>query len=209
MSSDFERQLRAEMEHFTAHVRMPGGFAARVYRKRCGQRIVTRPATVAAVALAAVTGTALTLTTLLSGSHQPARPVNAEVAAWTVARQGNGSIRVTIRKLHHPARLQRALRKDGVPASVTFVPRINRACRYYGPEDLAYKVFSFHTKLIRSHSARLRVFVIVIHPSALPSGAGVEISDGVGQVMHRKSRAPAEALTGVRVVHASPRCTGS
>ena len=209
MSSDFERQLRTEMEHFTAHVRMPGGFAARACRKRRRQRMATRPVAVAAVAAVAVTGTALTLTTLLPGSHQPVQAVNAEMTAWTVARQADGSIRVTVRKLRDPVRLQHALRKDGVPASVTFVSRINPACRYYGPEDLAHKVFSFQTELIRFHSARLRAFVIVIHPSALPSGAGVQIIDGVGQLIHHKSRTPATAMTGVRIVHASPRCTGN
>ncbi len=208
MSSDLERQLREEMEHFTAHVRMPRGLAARAYRNRRGQRIMTRPVTVVAVAAAAATGAALTLTTLLPGSHQPAQAVRAQLADWTVARQADGSIRVTVRKLHDPAKLQRTLRKDGVPASVAFVSDTNLACRYFGPEDLVHKVFSFQTKLIRVHSARIRVFVIVIHPSALPSSAGVQIIDGVGQVRHTRHRT-AQAMTGVRVVHASPRCTGS
>jgi hypothetical protein len=209
MSSDLERQLREEMEHFTADVRMPRGLAARAYRNRRGHRHVTRTASVVAVAAAAATGAALTLTTLLSGSHQPVPAVSAELAAWTVARQADGSIRVTIRELHDPARLQRALRKDGVPASVAFVSHINLTCRYYGHQDLAHKIFFFQTRLIRFHSARRRVFVIVIRPSALPSGAGLQIIDGVGQVRHTRSRTTSAALTGVRVVHASPRCTGS
>jgi hypothetical protein len=127
----------------------------------------------------------------------------------TVARQADGSIRVTIRELRHPARLQRALRKDGVPASVAFASHINLACRYRGPEDLAHRVFSFETRLTRFHSARVKVFIIVIHPSALPPGAGVQIIDGVGQVRHARDRATSASLNGVRVVQASPRCTGS
>jgi hypothetical protein len=63
------------------------------------------------------------------------------VAAWTVARQTNGSIQVTIRELRDPAglqatlrdpaSLQATLRADGVPASVTFSGQPNPACRGY------------------------------------------------------------------------------
>jgi hypothetical protein len=39
---------------------------------------------------------------LLPSSHQPA----AHLAAWTVAKQTNGDVYVTIRELHDPAGLQ-------------------------------------------------------------------------------------------------------
>jgi len=40
-----------------------------------------------------------------------------------------GDIKVTIRELRDPAGLQRTLRADGVPASVTFAGQQNPACQ--------------------------------------------------------------------------------
>jgi hypothetical protein len=59
--------------------------------------------------------------------HQPA----VELAAWTVTKLANGRISVTIRELKDPAGLQRRLRADGVPASVTFAQHEDPACRPY------------------------------------------------------------------------------
>jgi hypothetical protein len=59
--------------------------------------------------------------------HQPA----VRLAAWTVRTLADGHISVTIRELRDPAGLQRRLRADGVPASVTFVQQQDPACRPY------------------------------------------------------------------------------
>jgi hypothetical protein len=67
-------------------------------------------------ALALVVVAVIAVTALLSASHQP----SAQLAAWTVAKQSDGTILVTIRELFDPAGLQRKLRADGVRASVTF-----------------------------------------------------------------------------------------
>ena len=81
-----------------------------------------------AAALAVAAGTALAVTALLPSGHQRA----AQLAAWTVARQADGNIRVTIHELRDPAGLQRTLRADGVPVSVTFTGQANPACQPYG-----------------------------------------------------------------------------
>ena len=78
-------------------------------------------------AVAAVAGTAVAVTALLPASHQP----GAHLAAWTVARQGDDAILVTIRQLTDPVGLQRTLRADGVRATVTFDDQQNPACRNY------------------------------------------------------------------------------
>ena len=79
-------------------------------------------------ALATAAGTALAVTTLLpsghpapAGSgHPDSHPVNARLAAWTVTKQANGDIEVTIRQLQNPVGLQSTLRADGLPVRVSY-----------------------------------------------------------------------------------------
>jgi len=94
----------------------------------------------AAGALAVMAGVAVAVAALLPASHQP----TAQLAAWTVVRQADGTVSVTIRELRNPVGLQRRLRADGVPASVTFFgQRAPRSCQGY-PADTALinKVFT-------------------------------------------------------------------
>jgi hypothetical protein len=53
-------------------------------------------------------------------------PTCAQLAAWTVAKQANGDIKVTVRQLSNPSGLQSTLRADGVPANVTSWPSPTR-----------------------------------------------------------------------------------
>jgi hypothetical protein len=55
-------------------------------------------------------------------SHPSAacQALQAMPAPWTVAKQANGTIALTVRELSDAAGLQRTLRADGIPASVTF-----------------------------------------------------------------------------------------
>jgi hypothetical protein len=81
-------------------------------------------------ALAGVAGAALAVTALLPAGHQPGQPAAAHLTAWTVASQANGSIRVTIRELRDPAGLQRTLRADGLPVTVSFSgPALSASCQ--------------------------------------------------------------------------------
>jgi hypothetical protein len=82
-----------------------------------------------------------------------------------------------------------------VPASVTFFGQENGSCQRYSNGDetgLIGRIFSEPPGQINS---------AVIRPSAIPRGAGVQISPNIagGQV-------PAIA---VGIVDASPQCTGS
>jgi hypothetical protein len=128
---------------------------------------------------------------VLPASRQP----TAQLAAWTVVKRADGTVYVTINELRDPAGLQRTLRTDSVPASVTFFGQENGSCQRYTNGDetsLIGKVFSQPPGQLN---------VTVIRPSAIPSGAGVQISSVIngGQV-------PAIA---VGIVDASPQCTGS
>jgi len=110
------------------HMDIPAGQI--VSRSRAIRARRRTPALAGALAVAA--GTALAVTALLPSGHQPSHPARARLAAWTVVKQADGGIRVTIHELRDPARLQSTLRADGVPVSVTFIGQSNPACQPYG-----------------------------------------------------------------------------
>jgi hypothetical protein len=182
--------------------------------------------------LAVAAGAALAVTALAPASHQATsqagRQPAARLAAWTVTRLAGGDISVTIRQLKDPAGLQGALRADGVPASVTFASQLNPACRPYpggtipwppqAPRPLLRQVFPKPYGILPPSAHQSRGWsqapghgspppaslppghtVIVIAPSALPGQAGVQIAATSG----------ARWIGPLRVVHASPQCTGS
>jgi hypothetical protein len=145
----------------------------------------------AAGALAVTAVAVLAMTALLPGSHQASRQPLAQLAAWTVTKGPDGTITVTVRQLRDPAGLQRRLRADGVPATVTFFGREPRSChRYPAGTALMGKVFGGHGP------------PLVIHPAALPSGAGIQLNPG-----HYPPGAPIALAAGL--VRAGPGCTGS
>jgi hypothetical protein len=149
-----------------------------------------------------------------TASHPVTIP-DVRLAAWTVTRQSGGFIKVTFREAADAARLQATLRADGVPASVTFTGRPNPACQTYtfsgspstppgqpfgGPLSGLLNGFSF---LHNPKSAYNSPYALVVNPSKLPSGTGIQIFT---------SGTPGAAgnfqLT-VGLVHTSPQCTGS
>jgi hypothetical protein len=171
-----------------------------------------------AATLVVAAGSALAVTALLPSGHPGSHPAIARLAAWTVARQANGDIDVTINQLQNPAGLQSTLRADGLPANVTFSgPTLSASCQPY-PVSLAglSAVGQFNSG---DDSAYL-----VIDPSALPSGAGVAIFDEPGAGIPSpgpgtRTFGPAPSgppsvpagITGpleVGLVYASPQCTG-
>jgi hypothetical protein len=148
------------------------------------------------------------------GSHPVSLP-DVRLAAWTVTREGGGAIKVTFRDAADPAGLQATLRADGVPASVTFTGQPNPACQTYtfngssptrlgqpfgGPLSGLLNGFSF---VHNPKSAYTSPYALIINPSKLPSGAGVQIFTAGTQ-----GAADTFQLT-VGLVHTSPQCTGS
>jgi hypothetical protein len=151
---------------------------------------------------------------------QPAQPGNAQLAAWTVTRQADGTVRVTIRQLMDPAGLQARLRAVGVPATVTPIGEPNPSCRTYpASKALLARVFT-STFEVTPPSRQLQanlpqqvpglVTVLLIHPTALPAGTGVQImasfapvvSSGATHTQHGTIQRPT-------LVYASQACTGS
>ena len=154
-----------------------------------------------AMALGAAAAAAFAVSAALPASH-PASEPGAQLAAWTVARQADGSIKVTIRELQDPAGLQQRLRADGVPASVTFSGQQNPACQGYpGGGSQSQRRHLLNSVVTAPATGR---DVMVIHPAALPSGAG-QIN---ALFSHPGQHRGFEGFS-VGLVQASPQCTGS
>jgi hypothetical protein len=170
----------------------------------------------AAAAVAVAAGTALAVTALLPSSHQPGQPPRVQLAAWTVARQADGDIAVTIREWRDPSGLQAALRADGLRVVVN--PPANRPCQPYPANNEVLNAV-IHIQTSRTNArVREESTVLVIDPSAIPNGAGLSISDPrksrpvpspqVNRVPPRaQGRAGLQAL--VSLVETSQQCTGS
>jgi hypothetical protein len=184
-------------------------------------------------AVAVTAGAAMAVTALASSGH-PARqpghsadsPLITRLAAWTVAKQGNGDIKITIRELSDPSGLQRTLRADGVPANVSSSTQLNPSCQRY-PMTQALFTSIYHAQKGETSGNT----VLVIHPSALPSGAGVQIGasrDGraadrglhqvagnqtvhhiARQPVHRAAARADNTVLRVGLVYTSQQCTGS
>ncbi len=143
-------------------------------------------------------------------SH-PARLPSVRLAAWTVTELADGRIQVTFREATDAARLQRTLRADGIPVSVTFAGKQNPACQPYSSHGgQAYWPFGQSTGPLNGVSfihnpkdAYTTPYALVIDPSALPAGSGLQITT---------SGVPGGAdnfQLDVGLVKASPQCTGS
>jgi hypothetical protein len=146
-----------------------------------------------------------------NASH-PASSPSVQLAAWTVTRRADGSIQVTIRQAFDPVGLQRALRADGVPASVTFSAKENPACRAYHfsgkpSVDPILKVAPIDVREPPQD-------VMVIYPAALPSGVGlrIEVYPASRSEVYPVRGKPTWSTVyevGWGLVYASPQCTGS
>jgi hypothetical protein len=179
------------------------------------------PAVAGALAVAAATALAVTGVLpsshpgLLSSGHPGSHPVGVRLAAWTVVKQANGDIDVTINQLKDPAGLQATLRADGLPVNVTFSgSMLSPSCQPY------------QTGTMRGVT-QIRGDSLVIDPSALPPGTGVAIFDEPGAGMpapsgttptlgghpptHPSIPPLLTALNGplaIGMVYASQQCTG-
>jgi hypothetical protein len=166
-------------------------------------------------ALAVAAGAVLAATMLLPGSHPGGGQPGVQLAAWTVTKQADGTIRVTIRELRDPAGLRSRLRADGIPASVTLLGQENLSCRPYPASPALPKsvlsiipdvVPSLHQGPPASTSPPQPNLVIVfrINPSALPSGAGIQLATAFTPL----SAGVAPETVRADLVYASARCTG-
>lgn len=194
-----DKLITAVREPFTdVHMNTP---VEQIVRRGRALRTRRRTSGIAG-ALALVAAAAVAVTVQLPASHHGSHRPTAQLAAWTVSKQPNGTIYVRIHELRNPAGLQSRLRAEGVPASVTFDTGQNPSCRNYSEASA-----SLTKSAISSYYGDGRRYsVLVIHPSALPSDAGVLIS--VSHIQHPSAGGVAFGML-IGLVQASPQCTGS
>jgi len=194
-----------------------------IVERSCAVRTRRRLIPGGAAVLAVVAGAALAVSALTPASHQA---TTARPTAWTVAKLTDGDISVRIRQMVDPAGLQRVLRADGVPATVTFPRHLNPACRTYPASGAVLRLVFVPPPPPRSPSRPghpvhghlpQRIIAFVLDPSALPAGTGVRIAVPHVQ-LHRITIhvRPGQKLPKLRsyppplydLVYASPACTG-
>jgi len=195
ITDELENELRGVFARAGADISVPPQVRQRLLQReyrpaRFGRWLGASLATAAVTVAACV---AIAVTVLLPAGHRASPPPGAQLAAWTVVKHGDGTVTVTIRQLRDPAGLQRRLRADGIPASVTFFGQLPRSCHRYAGLNVALvnRVFTSHQEG--------RFPVMVIHPAALPHGAGVAINPPAQRPILRVA---------IGLIHASSRCTG-
>ncbi len=131
--------------------------------------------TAGAVAIAAAA--AIMIPAVLSTSM----PESLVTAAWAVQRKPDGTITVYIRQMRDPAGLQRALRADGVPAYIRYVPEVVKphgsvteypACDYNFGVPNKFNFNSIFSFLPPKEMAQGKV-AFLIHPAGIPKGYSV------------------------------------
>jgi hypothetical protein len=158
-------------------------------------------------AIAVVVAAVVAVTALLPGLHPTRQHSGVQLAAWTVVKQADGNVRVTLRNLRDPAGLQSKLRADGVPASVTFAGQPNPACRHY-PHGMVMALFPAVVQVVAwPFPAAPGGAVVVIHPSALPRHVGLQLVAGFAPDPHHGA-GTLVSVAGL-LVHTSQQCTGS
>jgi hypothetical protein len=162
---------------------------SRSHQIRAGRRLRA-----AAAVLAAATGLVVAVTALAASA--PSHSSAVRLTAWTVVSKPGGIVAVTIRDLRDPAGLERRLRADGIPASVTYHGYLNTACRRYPAGGWRYERVFPPTTPARSRPAK--GFIAIFTP-ALPSGSGVQLGVTVrhGRVI----------ISAPRLIYAKPACT--
>lgn len=181
------------------------------------RRMTRRRLVLAGIPALAAAVVAVAVSVALPGGHPAGRPrggARAQLAAWTVTRQADGSIQVTFREMRDAAGLQRVLRADGVPASVTFPGTENPACRNLPTSHPRLGQTSGLLDGVVSlghHNGRPTPYAFVIYPAALPPGAGLALFYPTpAQIRTFHFSYPGASTTPVLgLVQASPRCTGS
>jgi hypothetical protein len=196
-----DAELIASIKESFANVHMNTGLDS-VLRLGRARRTRHRLARLLGVTVAG--GVLLATSALVAGS----RP-GTGLDAWTVARQPDHGVTVTIRELRDPARLQRELRADGVPATVRFDNQNPQTCLYY-PGSPSH-IFTLLKRIFPgTSSAQLQNGAAFdIDTSAIPRGVGLWLNVYPPLTARRRTGGSVAFATGEALVYASGQCPSS
>lgn len=185
-----------------------------------GRRILAGALTAAACAVLAL---AIVLTAATVNGTGTAR-----LAAWSVWKQPDGSVMVTLRELPDPARLQRKLRADGIPARVAAERARQTSPHTYLMPDVSIPGCnisqrgdrglppSLWQQIFYGPHTRVRSYTFWVYPAAIPAGRAVVIFVEVGPgKLSSSNQRPGTALGygvdgySLALADASVQCTGS
>ena len=102
-------------------------------------------------------------------SPRPAPVASTTLTAWTVARNPNGTLKMTIREMADPSGLQATLRADGARVVVTASLAWPAACREW--RDGNYRMGDVVQSGTRTGLPTADGTEFIIKPSAIPAGA--------------------------------------
>jgi hypothetical protein len=195
--------------------------AVRLYQQITAQPPSARPsrrlAVPALIGVAAAALAAATVLALAPGSparHGGRQGGGATLAAWSVIKEKNGLLRVTIRELRDPAGLQQMLRAAGVPSNVRFLHH------YFTPTTSTHDLPKgcLNPRMSNEANAKLQGKIMPLDP--LPIG-GVAVNirpsairHGIGLYVKAWAASPGTSTGAylslqIDLVQATPRCTGS
>jgi hypothetical protein len=126
-------------------------------RRRNRRRLYGATGACAVVAVAAISGVTLT-SSGTSGTH------DAQLTAWTVQKEANGTIDVTIHDLINLSALEQKLAAAGAPAEVTSKAQYPASCI----DQTAMKADM--ASVITNGPTVPDGYAFVIHPAGIPSG---------------------------------------
>jgi hypothetical protein len=172
-----------------------------------------------ATALAAVA--AISAGVLIPGSSGAGGTSHTQLTAWTVQKQPNGTVDVTIHDLLNLAGLQQKLNADGVPAEVSTDAHYPASCVNFAAmtEDMA--------SVLTLGPGAPDGYAFVIHPAAIPSGSkllldvtrnttvstdggtttrGGHVADGLWGLTAASVKDGTSVSAGMGLVHANGKC---
>lgn len=198
--------------------------AVRLYRQITAQppgaarpsrrRRLAVPALIGVTAAAVAATVALALT---SGSPAPSHPGSqggTTLAAWSVIKERNGLLKVTIRELRDPAGLRQMLRAAGVPANVQFLNHyfmpttsthdLPKGC--LNPRMSDRENADLQGKIMPIDPLPTNGVAVNIRPSAIPHGIGLYLKAWAASP---GAQSGAALSLQIDLVQATPQCTGS
>lgn len=210
----------ADIETRSLETRSPGLVTA--VRRAAARSRAARARLILAGAAGVAACAVLALVALLPGGSRDGSNGQARLAAWSVTKQADGGVMITLHSVRHPARLQQTLHADGIPAKV-FVNRQKvedsldvPGCHVQPLGIPGGTPLAQWRKVFYGPHTDVSSYTFWVYPSAIPHGRGVVIVIHYGPAKLSNIRHPVGTSLGygldgysLYLVDATPTCTGS